>query len=107
MIEKVSEDNPWSEYRRLILKNLESLDDQVKELDKKVYSNMEEVYIVINDGERRTNNKIAELDKTLCADIANNTTDIAKLVVKAGFIGAIGGVLAGGVIQVLIQLTKH
>lgn len=101
------EDNPWSEYRRLVLKNLESLDESVRALETKMYSNMEEAYLRLNEEVNRFNTSLAKLDKELCQKIASNTNDITKLQVKAGFIGAVGGVVMSAIVQVILLLVKH
>jgi hypothetical protein len=71
----------WDEYRRLVLAALERLEGDIKTLDTKVDA----------------------VKTTLDAKVDVVKTAVTALQVKAGLIGALGGLLAGAIIGKLIH----
>ena len=81
-------DNPWSQYRRLVLKGLETLDEDIDKLD------------------RSTDASIKALTSQLNALEVKVAKDIASLQAKAGLIGAIAGSLLSGIIAIIAHFVK-
>ncbi len=72
----------WAEYRKLILSELERLNNTIDRLDEKI-------------------------DQLRQFDIADMKMEIAMLKTKAGLLGAIGGSIGGSIVGVIVSKFLH
>lgn len=88
-------DNPWSQYRRLVLQGLDNLDNDVEKLDRKLDTCTSDI-----------KTDIGKLSKELSDFKESTKSDITALKVKAGFIGAIAGSIFSGIVMFVFKLLK-
>jgi hypothetical protein len=75
-------DNPWSQYRRLVLQGLTNLDQDIEKL----------------------NTRLEEFQKETNRELGKIRGSVTSLKVQAGFIGAIAGTLFSGIVIAIAEL---
>ena len=85
--------NPWSQYRRVIIRRLEELDEDTEKLT----VNLEVL-------KKESNKSIDDFKAEVRLALKEMSTDVTTLKVRSAIIGAISGTVFAGIVSGVIKL---
>lgn len=96
--------NGWNEWSRHVLLELERLDEDIKELQRCVGKNKDDTSSKISECHKALMDRLDSLRTDNEKRFGDMRTDLVTLKVKVALIGGFAGLVASGLVTLLIRL---